>query len=65
MNTNQVKGKAKEILGEAQKYAGRIVGSKSQEARGNAKEIEGKIQKKAGEIQQAVKEVDKNISIKN
>ena len=56
MNKNQVEGKVKEISGEIQEHAGRLVGSKSQEAKGHAKELEGKIQKKAGDVQEAVED---------
>lgn len=59
MNTNQVKGKAKEIGGEIQEHAGRIVGNKTQEAKGHVKEMEGKLQKKAGDVQEKIKEANK------
>lgn len=64
MNKNQVKGKAKEILGEIQEHAGRLVGNKTQEAKGHAKELEGKIQKKAGDVQAAIEEANKKTSTK-
>lgn len=59
MNTNQVKGKAKEIAGEIQEHAGRMVGNKSQEIKGHAKEMEGKVQKKSGDLQETIKETEK------
>lgn len=61
MNSNQVKGKAKEILGEVQQKAGKLVGSESQQIKGHAKEIEGKVQKTAGDAQKAVKDTAKAV----
>lgn len=65
MNKNQIKGKTKEILGEIQEHAGRLVGSTSQEIKGHAKELEGKLQKKAGDAQEALKEANKQTSTKH
>lgn len=60
MNTNQIKGKAKEVEGNIQKNAGNIIGSKTQEAKGQSKEMSGKIQKKTGDVQKSAKEATKN-----
>ena len=57
MNENQVKGKVKEIAGEAQEQLGKVTGSKEQEARGHAREQEGKIQKKVGDVTEGVKDI--------
>lgn len=54
MNTNQVKGKAKEVLGNIQEHAGKLVGSKTQEAKGLATEAEGKVQKKSGDVEETL-----------
>ncbi len=56
MNSNQVKGKTKEIAGEIQEHLGRAVGNKSQEAKGHAKEAEGKAQKLAGDVQEKLED---------
>lgn len=56
MNTNQVKGKAKEVAGKIQKNVGNAIGSKSQEAKGQTREMSGKIQKKTGDVQKSAKE---------
>lgn len=56
MNTDQVKGKAKEIAGEVQEHTGRALGNKEQEAKGHATEMEGKVQKGYGDAKEAVKD---------
>ncbi len=59
MNKDQVKGKLKEVAGEAQEQLGRVTGSTEQEAKGHARELEGKVQKKAGDVEEAVKDITK------
>lgn len=59
MNTDQVKGKLKEVAGDIQQKAGHLVGSKEQEAKGYAKEVEGIAQKKVGDVKEAVETVVK------
>ena len=49
MNRHQVKGRAKEAVGKAQKTAGRALGSARMEAKGLAKEVGGKVQKTVGD----------------
>ena len=56
MNSDQVKGMAKDIAGKAQETAGEIIGSKKQEAKGLAKQIEGKVQKNVGNAKEALHE---------
>ena len=55
MNSNQVKGSAKNVAGKVQEKIGRAVGSEKQQAKGLAKQVEGKVQKKAGDLQKAGK----------
>jgi len=55
MNSNQVKGTAKDIAGKVQEEAGKLVGSDSQQVKGLGKQISGKIQKGAGDVEEAVK----------
>ncbi|KQT10663.1 CsbD family protein [Ramlibacter sp. Leaf400] len=57
MNEEQVKGKIKEGVGEAQEHLGRVTGNREQEARGHAREQEGKVQKKVGDVEEAVDKV--------
>lgn len=57
MNKHQVKGKLKEVGGEAQERTGRATGDADMEARGHAKEQEGKVQKKVGDLKQGVKDI--------
>ena len=41
MNKNQVEGTVKDIAGKAQEQAGKLVGSKEQQAKGLLKQAEG------------------------
>lgn len=50
MNQNQVKGNAKELLGEAQRKVGNAVDSDKQRAEGMEKEVQGKAQKDVGNV---------------
>ena len=53
MNTNQVKGTAKDIAGKAQEQVGNATGNTSQQVKGLAKQVEGKVQKGVGNVEQA------------
>jgi len=59
MNTNQIKGKAKDIGGKIQEGFGKATGSTEQQAKGLAKQVEGKVQKGAGDVQEAAEKVEK------
>ncbi|MES2104784.1 MAG: CsbD family protein [Pseudomonadota bacterium] len=59
MNSDQIKGAAKDAIGKMQKEAGKMVGSKEQEAKGAAKQVEGKVQKGIGNIKEAMKDANK------
>lgn len=50
MNSDQIKGRAKEVAGKVEKAVGRAVDSPKTEAKGLAKEIEGKVQKTVGDV---------------
>ena len=54
MNKNQVKGKAKDLVGKVQEKAGKLVGSKKQEAKGLSKQISGKVQKGVGDVESMI-----------
>ena len=53
MNTNQVKGTAKDVAGKAQEKFGEVTGSTDQQVKGLGKQVEGKIQKGVGNVQDA------------
>ena len=59
MNKDQIKGAAKDIGGKIQEEAGKLVGSKSQQAKGLTKQVEGKAQQQVGNLKQAVKDASK------
>jgi uncharacterized protein YjbJ (UPF0337 family) len=54
MNTDQVKGKAKDIGGKLQEEVGKVVGSNKQQAEGLGKQAEGKVQEKAGDVKDVI-----------
>lgn len=60
MNTDQIIGKAKEILGEIQENTGRLIGSREQETMGYNLEFEGLSQRKRGEAKEAFEELLEN-----
>lgn len=60
MNSNQVKGAAKEAAGKIQKNFGDAIDSPSQEIKGTAREVEGKIQKSIGHAQEQAEDRAKN-----
>jgi uncharacterized protein YjbJ (UPF0337 family) len=55
MNTNQIKGAAKDIAGKVQEEAGKLVGSDQQQIKGLDKQITGKVQKTVGDVEAAIK----------
>jgi uncharacterized protein YjbJ (UPF0337 family) len=59
VNSNQIKGKAKDIAGKAQEQFGKATGSTTQQAKGLAKQVEGKVQKGAGDLQDAAGKAEK------
>jgi uncharacterized protein YjbJ (UPF0337 family) len=54
MNSDQIKGKAKDIGGKVQEEAGKVVGSSEQQAKGLSKQVEGKVQEKAGDLKDKI-----------
>ena len=54
MNSDQIKGKAKDIGGKIQEEAGKVVGSSEQQAKGLANQAEGKVQEKYGNVKDSV-----------
>ncbi|MEO6823788.1 MAG: CsbD family protein [Nitrosospira sp.] len=60
MNKDQIKGTAKDIGGKIQEEAGKITGSKEEQAKGLANQAEGKLQKNVGDAKEKLKDaVDK------
>lgn len=55
MNKDQVKGAAKTAAGKVQEGAGKMVGSRTQEAKGLSKQATGKTQKAMGDVKETVK----------
>ncbi|QGZ41658.1 uncharacterized protein YjbJ (UPF0337 family) [Pseudoduganella flava] len=56
MNSDQIKGRAKEVGGKIQEEAGELVGSSKQQAKGLKNQVEGKVQKKVGDAREAVED---------
>jgi uncharacterized protein YjbJ (UPF0337 family) len=54
-NKDQVKGELKDLGGKVREEAGKLVGSKEQQAKGLQKQVEGKLQKGVGDLKEAVK----------
>ena len=59
MNSNQVKGTAKDVAGKVQQKVGEATGSTSQQVKGVGKQVEGKIQKGVGDVEEAAKDTER------
>jgi uncharacterized protein YjbJ (UPF0337 family) len=57
MNKDQVKGAAKDLGGKIQEEAGKLVGSKEQQAKGLKNQVAGKMQEKVGDLKETIKDV--------
>ncbi len=57
MNKDQVKGKAKDIVGKIQEKAGKLVGSHKQQLKGLSKQIAGKMQKGVGDAKEKLRDL--------
>lgn len=55
MNKAQVKGVVKDIAGQVQEKAGKLLGSKEQQVKGLGKQISGKVEKVYGDVKEAIK----------
>ncbi|MGC4079830.1 MAG: CsbD family protein [Rubrivivax sp.] len=53
MNSDHVKGAAKDVAGKIQRKTGEAVGDHEMEAKGLARQVEGKTQKKVGDVRDA------------
>ncbi|MGZ5819186.1 MAG: CsbD family protein, partial [Burkholderiaceae bacterium] len=56
VNKDQVNGVAKDIAGQVQEAAGKLVGNKDQEAKGLMKQVEGKTEKMYGDAKEVIKD---------
>ena len=56
MNKNQVKGSVKDLAGKVQEGAGKLVGSKEQQAKGLGKQVAGKAEKAYGDAKETIKD---------
>lgn len=61
MNKNQVNGAVKDIAGQVQEEAGKLVGNKTQETKGLQKQVEGKAEKMLGDAQEFVQKANKAV----
>jgi len=61
MNTNQVKGIAKNAAGKVQETVGKVIDSDSQKAKGLAKQVSGKVEEKFGDAKEAAKDFNKSV----
>lgn len=59
MNKHQVEGTLKDMAGKVQEGAGKLVGSKTQQAKGLEKQVEGKVEKGIGDVQENIKKATK------
>jgi len=59
MNKDQVKGTVKDIAGQVQEEAGKLVGSKEQQIKGLGKQIAGQAEKNYGDAKEVVKKAFK------
>lgn len=59
MNTDQVKGTAKEVAGKAQQKAGEVFNSPEHQVKGAAKQVEGNVQKNYGNAKESLKDAAK------
>jgi len=57
MDSNEVKGKMKDVAGKAQEKFGEVTGNKEQELKGMGKQVEGKVQETYGKAKDAAREV--------
>ncbi|SDM18241.1 Uncharacterized conserved protein YjbJ, UPF0337 family [Oryzisolibacter propanilivorax] len=56
MNTDQIKGAAKEVAGKVQQKTGEVINSPEQQAKGAARQVEGNVQKNYGDAKENIKD---------
>jgi uncharacterized protein YjbJ (UPF0337 family) len=57
VDSDRVKGAAKEAGGKIEKTAGKVLGDQKMESEGRAKEVEGKVQNAIGGAKDKIREV--------
>lgn len=60
MNSDQVKGAAKDVAGKVQRKVGEATGSTEHQVKGAARQVEGKTQKAYGDIKEGVKDANRH-----
>lgn len=60
MNSDQIKGAAKDAAGKVQRKVGEAVGSDEQQVKGATKQVEGKVQKSYGDAKEKLKDAGKH-----
>jgi uncharacterized protein YjbJ (UPF0337 family) len=60
MNSDKIKGTAKDVQGKVQRKTGEALGDTGQQVKGAAKQAEGKIQKGLGKARDAVEDMDED-----
>jgi uncharacterized protein YjbJ (UPF0337 family) len=60
MNKDQIKGAARDVVGKVQQQAGKLAGSRKQQAKGLVKRISGKLQKGIGDARELLENAAKN-----
>ena len=61
VNKNQIKGTARDIAGKVQEEAGKLIGSKEQQAKGLKKQVSGKAEKAVGDVKEVVKKAARRL----
>ena len=61
MNKDELKGKAKDALGRAERQAGEWTDNEKLQGEGLARQAEGKVQKGVGKVKQAGEDIAKDI----
>jgi uncharacterized protein YjbJ (UPF0337 family) len=60
MDSNEIKGKMKDVAGKAQEKFGEVTGNKEQELKGMGKQVEGKVQETYGKAKDAVRDAEES-----
>jgi len=58
MDSNEIKGKMKDVAGKAQEKFGEVTGNKEQEIKGVGKQVEGKVQETFGKAKDAMHDAE-------
>jgi len=58
MDSNEIKGKMKDIAGKTQEKFGEVTGNKEQEFKGMGKQVEGNVQETFGKAKDAMRDAE-------